>query len=146
MEASEPARNFFPWGVSFNTAAISHDARYICAGSCLLAGKRKRNHAGDKKNKRLRFDPEKEDTTDSSSDDDARKGPAAYLVCWDTRHLSQPLLILNDVHSDDINHVVFEADTSRLLSCADDNLVCLTDLTNPPDDRLIDVSCSASAV
>ena len=134
-------RNFLPMRTSFNTAAISHDARYICAGSCLQQGKRKRRGGGSKKKKRPRADEEEEQANniDSSSDDDSGSGPGAYLVCWDTRHMSQPLLTLNNVHSDDINHVIFEANTSRLLSCADDSLVCLTDLTAPPDDRLIDV-------
>lgn len=80
---------------------------------------------------------------DSGDENDGTESPA-YLLYWDTRQMGRPLLMLNDVHSDDVNHLVFETSSpstsSRLLSCADDGLVCLTDPNASPDDRLIEVT------
>ncbi|VDM21449.1 unnamed protein product [Hydatigera taeniaeformis] len=144
--ASRAGRSFLPMGATFNAAAVSADASLVCAGSCAVAGKRKHIDKMGKKSKRPRksLDGDINDSGDGDERDvDSGGEPSAYLVYWDTRWMEQPLLMLNDIHSDDVNHLVFETNSthapSRLLSCADDGLVCLTDPTAPPEDRLIEV-------
>ncbi|VDN96927.1 unnamed protein product [Rodentolepis nana] len=135
---SEAGRNFLPKGGSFNTSAISSDGRYICAGTCAIKGKRKSNCTNlgpGSKRRRLNQSVEPENLEDIS---DCEFSPSAYILCWDTRQMVQPLLVLDDIHSDDVNHIVFENDTSRFLSAGNDCLVCLTDVRASPDDRLID--------
>ncbi|KAL5102834.1 hypothetical protein TcWFU_003893 [Taenia crassiceps] len=138
---SEAGRNFLPKGATFNAAAISPDAHLVCAGSCMVAHQRKRIDKKIKQSKRPRRSLDEE--TRGSADGDDETDSSAYLLCWDTRQMGRPLLMLNEIHSDDVNHLVFETNSphssSRLLSCADDGLVCLTDLNAPPEDRLIEV-------
>ncbi|CDI96712.1 wd40 repeat [Echinococcus multilocularis] len=143
--ASEAGRNFLPKGATFYAAAVSPDARLVCAGSCVVTGKRKQTDKKAKKSKRLRMSLDEEIDGSGFGDNynDSEGESSAYLICWDTRQMGRPLLMLNDVHSDDVNHLVFETNSpsasSRLLSCADDGLVCLADLNAPPEDRLIEV-------
>ncbi|KAM7534481.1 hypothetical protein Aperf_G00000110898 [Anoplocephala perfoliata] len=141
---SEAGRNFLPKGGIFNTSAVSSDARYICGGTSIVKSKRKvinSKPGPDPKRRRL----EKSLLDDSDSSSDGRFSRSAYIMCWDTRQMSHPLMILNNIHSDDINHIIFESD-SRLLSGANDSLVCLTDLNAPADDRLIDTLYAESPV
>ncbi|VDK36212.1 unnamed protein product [Taenia asiatica] len=143
---SEAGRNFLPKGATFNAAAISPDARLVCTGSCAVTRKRGRIDKTNKSKrpcKSLNEEISGDRNGDVCDDDGDGTEPSAYLLCWDTRQMVRPLLMLNDVHSDDVNHLVFETNSpsasSRLLSCADDGLVCLTDLSAPPEDRLIEV-------
>ncbi|KAL5968954.1 Protein transport protein sec31 [Taenia solium] len=124
--SSEAGRNFLPKGATFNAAAISPDARLVCTGSCVVARIDKTN-----KSKRPRKSLNEEinggRNGDVCDDEDDGTESSAYLLCWDTRQMGRPLLMLNDVHSDDVNYLVFETNSpsasSRLLSCADDGLV-----------------------
>lgn len=131
-----------PKGGIFNTSAVSSDARYISAGTSIIKAKRKRVNSKslpDLKRRRLEQSlPDK--NSDSYCSSDSHFSRSAYIMCWDARQMVQPLMTLNDIHSDDVNHMVFESGSSRLLSGADDSLVCLTDLSAPVDDRLVDVS------
>lgn len=127
-------------GATFNTAAINSDARYICAGTNIIKNKRKKNRAAPgPKPKRSRLD-QSAINEDADEESGSESSPSAYILCWDTRSMARPLLHLDDVHSDEINHVVFKRDSSELLSASDDCLVCLTNINAPKDDRLIDVS------
>nr|CDS34210.1 wd40 repeat [Hymenolepis microstoma] len=143
---SEAGRNFLPKGGSFNTSALSSDGRFICAGTCTIKGKRKikfSKSGPESKRHRLEQSAQPENCEDCTDSDFS---PSAYILCWDTRQMVKPLLVLDDIHSDDVNHIVFENGTSRFLSAADDCLVCLTDVNAPPDDRIIDTFNAESPV
>lgn len=141
---SEAGRNFLPKGGAFNTAAISSNGRYICAGTNTIKGKRKikNSKSGPESKRRLLEQSAQEENGEDSSYSESSS--SVYILCWDTRQMVQPLLILDDIHSDEVNHIGFEKDSSRFLSAADDCLVCLTDINAPSDDRLVDVSNSSA--
>ncbi|VUZ44314.1 unnamed protein product [Hymenolepis diminuta] len=143
---SEAGRNFLPKGGAFNTAAISSNGRYICAGTNTIKGKRKITNSKlgpEPKRHLLEQSAQEENGEDSSC---GESSSPVYILCWDTRQMIQPLLILDDIHSDEVNHIGFEKGSSRFLSAADDCLVCLTDINAPSDDRLVDTFNAESPV
>ncbi|VDD79607.1 unnamed protein product [Mesocestoides corti] len=142
---SEAGRDVLHKGATFSTAAISPDARFVCAGSCAISINKKKRKRTKKSlpSKRRRGvndvdNPNADGDDDSSNDDDTSP---AYILCWDTRQFGRPLYILDDIHSDHVNHVTFDpsSNSHRLLSCADDGLLCVADFDAANDDRLIEV-------
>ncbi|BHF79316.1 WD repeat-containing protein 89 [Sparganum proliferum] len=113
---SPPGSESLPRPVNFTCCAIEHTSRYLCAGTdnvedCAFLRKRQKLDVDE---------------------------PRAHILVWDVRRLSQPLAILSDIHSDCVTHLSFD-NTSRLLSCSEDGLVCISDVTVPPDDALLQV-------
>ncbi len=93
----------------------------MCAGTTGIKNKKinKKGRRGPPAAKRSKGDECDDDDDDDDNDSDAQ---TAYLMTWDTRNLDKHLLLTDEIHSDDVNHVVFDHTTpsnSRVLSCAD---------------------------